>query len=300
LDHFRDAEHGGWIWSVTPDGEVLETHKDSYGHAFVIFGLAHAGRVTGDPKYAQAARETWRTMQGRFRDEAGGFRRQSRRDWSGMKGHSQNPMMHLFEALLALHDATGDAAIRDDAAVLAGFIFSKLYQAEGGYLPETYDADWKPLPDDEGGYVDLGHQFEWAFLLSQAVRQDLDGKYLGIARRLMDYGMKHGFDAESGGIFGASDYRGRVRSRSKGWWQQCEHLRALMRHAADHGRSDLWPAFEKSLGFVRAHFLDAEHGGWYGSYDPDSPPGRGQAKGSVWKTGYHATGMYSEALRIGE
>ncbi|HET6429060.1 MAG TPA: AGE family epimerase/isomerase [Phycisphaerae bacterium] len=299
LAHFRDGEHGGWLWSVDPDGEPGKTYKDSYGHAFVIFALAHATRVTGDGKYAAAAKETWETMKARFRDEAGGFRRQGYRDWSGMRGCSQNPMMHLFEALLALHAATGDEAIRRDASGLVEFIFGRLYQPAGGYLPEAYDADWKPVPDDAGGYIDLGHQFEWAFLLSQAARQGLDAKYLDIARRLLDYGMAHGYDAASGGIFGSADYSGRARSKSKGWWQQCEHLRALMRHASDHGRDDLWPAFEKSLAFVREHFLDAEYGGWYGSYDPDRPQAD-QAKGSPWKTGYHATGMYLEALRIVE
>jgi len=299
LAHFRDREHGGWIWSVSPDGEPVSTDKDSYGDAFVILALAHAARVTGDPKYATVAKETWETMKAHYRDEAGGFRRHCRRDWSGMKGHTQNPMMHLFEALLALHAATGDDAVRQNAAGLAEFIFGRLYQSDGGCLPESYDADWKPLPDDAGGYVDLGHQFEWSFLLSQAVRQGFDEKYLDIARRLLDYGMAHGYDAASGGIFSGSDYSGRVRRRSKGWWQQCEHLRALMRHASDHGRDDLWGAFDKSLAFVREHFLDAEYGGWYGSYDPDRPD-PDQAKGNSWKVGYHATGMYLEALRVVE
>ncbi|KPK80762.1 MAG: hypothetical protein AMJ81_11400, partial [Phycisphaerae bacterium SM23_33] len=90
-----------------------------------------------------------------------------------------------------------------------------------------------------------------------------------------------------------------VRSKDKGWWQQCEHLRALMRYAADHGRDDLWGPFQKSLAFVKANFLDAEYGGWYGSYDPQRPRRPGDArKGSTWKVGYHDTGMYLEALRL--
>ena len=42
IDRFRDHELGGWYWMVGPDGGVLDPSKDSYGHAFAVFGLAHA------------------------------------------------------------------------------------------------------------------------------------------------------------------------------------------------------------------------------------------------------------------
>ncbi|KKL12980.1 hypothetical protein LCGC14_2530330, partial [marine sediment metagenome] len=260
---------------------------------------AHAARVTGDVRYGDFAARTWRVMKARFRDDLGGFRRRAGRDWRDPQGNSQNPMMHLFEALLTLHDATGDETVLADAKELAEFIFTKLYRADGGYLPESYRPDWTPLGANEGGYVDLGHQFEWAYLLSWAVEKGFDKRYLDIATKLLDFGMTYGFDGEAGGIFGASAYDGTVRGRSKGWWQQAEHLRALMRHAGRHGRDDLWPAFDASLAFVKAHLMDAEHGGWYGSYDPAKPRGAAQmGKGTVWKTGYHTAGMYVEALKL--
>jgi mannobiose 2-epimerase len=308
IEEFHDDEHGGWFWSVSPEGEPQDTYKDAYGHAFVIFGLAHAGRVTGQKRFTQAALETWETMKAHLVDSHGGIKRRTSRDWKRRRGrNSQNPMMHLFEALLALHQATESRAVFDDATKLAEFIFGRLYQADppnrragGGYLPEMYDDEWKPLAG-RGAYVDLGHQFEWAFLLSQAVRQGFPQRYLDIGRRLLEFGMKHAYDGENGGIFSASDYAGRVRGKGKGWWQQCEHLRALMRYAADHGREDLWEAFDKSLAFVQGNFLDREYGGWYGSYHPNrarSP--QQQRKGSTWKVGYHGTGMYLEALRLRE
>jgi len=58
LEHFRDREHGGWFYSVSPDGVVLDNSKDSYGHAFAVFGLAHAARVTGAERFRDAALRT--------------------------------------------------------------------------------------------------------------------------------------------------------------------------------------------------------------------------------------------------
>ncbi len=300
VDHFRDGEFGGYFWSVSPTGELLDDSKSAYGHAFVIFGLSHAARATGEKRFAEAALACWQDMKEHLCYEGGGIKPATNRDFSKVRGgNTQNPMMHLFEALLALHDATGSRQVFDDASALAEFIFGKLYEEGPGRLPERYTAQWRPLPQEQGGYVDLGHQFEWAFLLSRAVEKGFPERYLQIGQRLLDYGMKVAYDRQAGGIASAGGYNDTVTRPGKGWWEQCELLRALMHYAATRGREDLWPAFDQSLAFVKAHFLDAEYGGWYGSYEPGKLRGeRDSRKGSNWKVGYHDSGMYLEALRL--
>lgn len=300
LAHFRDTEHGGWFWSVSPEGEVLDTAKDSYGHAFVIFGVAHAARVTGDARFREAALGTWSEMKARLRDSAGFIKPRTTLDFGEVRGvNSQNPMMHLFEALLALHDVTGSRQVLEETQALADAIFGRLFQHHQGCLPELFDVEWKPLAPSRGGRIELGHQFEWAFLLSRAVEKGLPRRFLKTGGRLLDYGMKHAYDAEAGGIYSRGDYQGNATRGPKGWWEQAEFLRALAHYAALRGRADLWPAFEKSLDFVKRNFIDAEHGGWFGSYDPGTPrDGRRLHKGSPWMVGYHVVGMYAEALRL--
>jgi len=303
LRYMRDEKYGGWYWSVSPQGKVLNNEKDSYGHAFVIFGLSHAHRVTREARYRQVALETWDEVKQHLRNSDGGFKRRTDRKFlTTLKGNSQNPMMHLFEALLALHDATGSQEVFQDAFSLAQFIFGRLYQRDHGYLPELYDADWQPLSVEKGGKVDIGHHFEWAFLLSRAVEKGFPPQYLHIGMRMLEFGMNSGYDKESGGIFSHSGYDGtRKKDSAKTWWQQCEFLRALVHYASVRRRRDLWEPFEHSLRFVKQHFLDPEYGGWYFSYDPDGTSHRGNLrKGSLWKAGYHATSMYKEMLRISE
>ncbi len=302
LEHFRDREHGGFFYSVSPDGDVLDTGKDSYGHAFVIFGLSHAARVTGDERIRNAALQAWSEMKARLRYESGFLKPRTTHDFSEVRGtNSQNPMMHLFEALLALHDVTGSEAVFEDARALADAIFGKLFQKEQGYLPELFDEHWKPLPADRRGLIELGHQFEWAFLLSRAVEKAFPEEYLQTGRRLLDYGMRVAYDREEGGIFSRGDYEGNVRPAPKGWWEQAELLRALAHYAVLRDRAELWQPFAQSLKFVQRHFIDAEHGGWFRSYEPGVPRSvEEHNKGSVWMVGYHVTGMYWEALRLGQ
>jgi mannose/cellobiose epimerase-like protein (N-acyl-D-glucosamine 2-epimerase family) len=298
LRHFRDAEHGLYFYSVTPEGKVVDDGKDSYGLAFAIFGLSHAALATGDRKYAQAALDAWSQMKARLREENGFFRPKMDRAYTRTIGqNSQNPMMHLFEALLALHDATGSQEVLRDAEAHAEGIFTRLYDAREGRLPELYERDWTPSPPDRRGYLEIGHQFEWAYLLSRAVEKGLPRRYLGIGERLLNYGMRTGYDGANGGIWSRGDYEGNAVRGPKGWWEQAEFLRAVAHYAALRGRIELWPAFDRSLEFVRRHLIDPEHGGWYYWHDPTGARPR-TSKGSVWQAGYHVCGMYAEALRL--
>jgi mannose/cellobiose epimerase-like protein (N-acyl-D-glucosamine 2-epimerase family) len=298
LANFRDTERGLFFYSTTPEGKVLDENKDSYGMAFTIFALSHAARVTKDARYAKAALETWAQMKAHLRDEAGFIKPRTDRNYTKVIGqNSQNPMMHLFEALLALHDATGSKEVLKDAQAHADAIFTRLFDKGAGRLPELYDGNWKPSPPEQRGYIELGHQFEWAFLLSHAVEKGFPKRYLAIGESLLNYGMKVAYDKEEGGIFSRGDYQGNAVRGPKGWWEQCESLRAMMHYAALRGRKDLWPAFDKSLDFAKTHMIDAEYGGWFASFDPQSGTQR-TGKGSVWQVGYHVCGMYAEALRL--
>ena len=47
LQHFWDAQHGGWYWSCRRDGTPAEKAKRTYGHDFAILALAEFHRATG-------------------------------------------------------------------------------------------------------------------------------------------------------------------------------------------------------------------------------------------------------------
>jgi mannose-6-phosphate isomerase len=296
LRHFRDPVYGGFYRRVSAQGAVQDNTKDSYSHAFAIFGLVHAWRATEDGRYLTAARETWECVKRNLRDGEVFLKPAASRDFRTAKGTpTQNPMMHLFEALLELSSAARSAEVRKEAGQLASAIFERLFDRGRGFLPELYTPGWTPLPIERGGRVEVGHQFEWAYLLSEAVEAGLPRRWLDTGQRLLDYGMRHGVDPATGGIFSLVDYGGAVIKPRHGWWEQCEYLRALMRFAARHGRSDLWPAFGRGLDYVKAAFLDPAYGGWF-----QHPAERREStdKGTEWFAGYHVTNLYLEALRL--
>jgi mannobiose 2-epimerase len=295
LKHFHDNKYNGWYWRVSPKGEVLDDRKDTYGHAFAVFGLSHAYRVTKDPRYRRAALDTWQVIKTELRDSNGGYVTEADRAFVKRKSaRTQNPIMHLFEALLVLYDATGQPAILKDAEAIEEFVVNKLYQPEKGWIPELYNAEWQPIPQDQGGHIDIGHQFEWSFLLSQAVGKGMPAGLLDIGNRLLNSAIKLGYNATTGSVYNTLGYDKHIQDAGTGWWQQCELIRSLMRYATLHKRDDLWTQLDRALLFADRKLIDHEYGGWY-------PAATGEVnKGSVWKVGYHVTGMYSEGLKLAD
>ena len=294
LDGFSDPDHGGWFYALDLGGEVVDDRKDAYGHAFVIFGLSHAHEVTGDGRFSDGASSAWQAVKDHLVDPAGGVVTHLSREFAGpTDGHrSQNPVMHLFEALLALWQAGGREEARADALALGRFVVEGLIERPGNPLPELYTPAWTPLPEPLGGRIDIGHQFEWAYLLSRAAEIGLPSDWLPYAEGLLDYAVAHGLHGRTGAIVSPVGLSGDgLPSSRRGWWEQCEAMRALANWAVVRDRIELAATFEGVLRYVQDSFVDPVYGGWYAALDDDS-------KGSEWKLDYHVVALCEEAARL--
>ncbi|KQZ31563.1 AGE family epimerase/isomerase [Duganella sp. Root1480D1] len=262
LAAFHDPLHGGFFQGVDAQGKPVNTGKNSYGHAFALFALSHAARVTGEAKYKEAALAAWQDIRRNLREAGGGLRGVVPRDFASApeKYHTQNPVMHMFEALLALIDATGDQQVVADTRALGDFVLNQLMVGlpdGGAYIPEWYDAQWKPLTNDDA-YTDLGHQFEWSHLLRSAEKRGLPPLYADVADRLLKFAVANGYDEQDGGIFNRIYPSGQV-DRNKYWWQQAEGMKAFLAVAQ---RPDMARRYQETLELVDKEILDRDNGGW--------------------------------------
>ncbi len=298
LDRFLDPLQGGWFEAVNPDGSMRNGNKRLYSQAFAIFALAHAYRMGHDQRYLDAALQTWHDIRLHFTDGKGGFHAGMNRDFSrAMLDNSQNPLMHLFEALLELYRASDSQEAREGAESIGRFMAYQLLEGlpdGSARIPELYDADWKPLPEARGGRIDIGHQFEWAFLFSAAAEAGLNPVYGGVADRLLSYAVAHGLPAGEQGAIASISPDGKI-SRQRGYWQQAEALRALMHHAATRGREDLWGYVTQLTEYIRNEFLDQQNGGWYPA--PRSSCEKNDCADRQ-PDGYHMTTLHLEAVRL--
>ncbi len=300
FEYFADRNRGGWFRCCGPDGVVLDNAKDAYGHAFAVFGLAHAGMATGDSACLTAATETAQLLEERFVDRYGGLCWVMDVDFNDLDEiRAQNPVMHFTEALLALSEAENNPERVEQARRWIDFLFTSC--AHGDIpLAEDYDLHWRPLEPGNGGRIVLGHQVEWAFLLSRAVELGLPDQYCRIGNDCLDAGIRLGLDAVNGGLYTVAVPGNGVTSTRKGFWEQAETIRALLHYAVLRGREEndkIWEPLRKTVTFYRRFFHDEACGGIYPGTQSDGTRLKSD-KGSEGKLDYHTAGMCTEIMRL--
>ncbi len=155
----------GCVHSLHDDGAVDQQLRDLYDQAFLILACAARIRAANDPRARAIARNTLDFLDREFASPHGGFRENDR----GGYPRRQNPHMHLFEALMALHTATGDKAILDRAHALEALFRAKFLDAKAGALREYFNDDWS-LIDRVSDKIEPGHMAEWVALLDRFER----------------------------------------------------------------------------------------------------------------------------------
>ena len=272
---FHDAEHGGWFYSIDPQGAPLDTRKDLYTHAFIIFACAHYWARVREPIVESALNAALQVVNERFSDGQGLYEASLDQDWSSLNsGPLQNPLMHLAEAFLAT------LSVRDDAAVQAAL----LALADGMQLRFIEPVHNVMLEKPRGAvdnWFEPGHQFEWLYLLESSPLLRHSALHASLDRAF-DFAEQVGVNPQSGAVCGMLAPDGTLRDGTQRIWAQAEYLRALTL------RSDNVPRLQRQLLALRQQFLHA--GGWYECRDGEGNVSREDMPST---TPYHLATCYS-------
>jgi mannose-6-phosphate isomerase len=248
--HFHDAEHGGWFYSVDPQGAPLDQRKDLYTHAFILFACAHYWNKVREPRVESVLNAALEVVAQRFATDDGLYEASLDRDWSSLKsGPLQNPLMHLAEAFLATLSVRNDAAVQDALVELCTAMQKRFIDPQHGVLME------KPLGAVDN-WFEPGHQFEWYFLLESSSL--LRGSTLHASlERAFVFTEQLGVDQQTGAVRAMLDLEpnGPPRDATQRIWAQAEYLRALTL------RPDSEAAVLRQLQALQQHSLHT--GGWY-------------------------------------
>jgi hypothetical protein len=335
LVNMREDDYGWYYDRVAPYLKFITDSKTGFS-SFAMDSLAHAGRVTGNKKYLDAALVLFREVRDKMRDGpfigsgsytrdfmqraagggafgGGGGRGQGRGAAAQAGGASAAPPqppaalvarrhgvnLHMFEALLSLYEATKSEEVWYEINSELKAI-DRLFDYEQGYFAESYDDNWKPVGNPGGN---PGHLFEWASLLSKAVELGADPKFIQLGSRNIDMGLRF-YNNDVGGLGGVN---ANGQPTQMLWWPQCEVIKATATYATLHGRADLCPYFHKTLSFVKKEYFDTEAGGWFAAFIPGQPRSaqgekafyKGSVDGPEWGS-YHQTSMMYELWHISD
>lgn len=288
LRYMFDEPSATWFASVNSTMPNQHYSSNEYDTSFALFAMAHAYEVTQNKRYLDAALSTWMLA-----DLSTGFvlakGKYNDNDLltHDIKSWSTNSLMHLFEALIALYKVTDSDAIWQDIILITKFVGTDLLQ-EAGFIAEYYQSSFQPLSIVDGGYVELGHQVEWAYLLHTAVDLGLDIKFRRVATQLVEYALAIGWDASTGSLAARANYKQQVIDNKPVWWAQAELMRLFTYLSAD--TSNLY-LFSKSYAFCINNYINQINGGWQAKI-PLNKENKKQTK----VLGYHAVAAYLEVI----
>ena len=297
--HFIDKEHGGCYWSVTAEGEALDTHKQFYALAFMLYAFSEYVRATGDETARPIAESFFRVLEQYGRDrQYGGYVEAASRDWQPLTDmrlsdkdentvKSQNTNLHVLEAYTNYYRIAPTSEVREALLSLINTMQERVI-LPSGHLGLFFDEQWQPTSVQ----FSAGHDIECSWLLNEAA------DVLGIdcdetVRRLAEAAQE---DLHDDGSIG-----------ERTWWEEAEavvgfvnmwqHITDKRQKTKDKSRAEeYWRLAERTYGYILDKLIDKEHGEWFWEILPDGTPNCKEDKAGFWKCPYHNSRMCYELI----
>jgi len=215
---------GFFVHRLNADAHPLDERADLYDQAFVLFALGTAGGALSRGEWFDEAEALLDRVEADWSHPQGGFREGEIAD---NRIRRQNPHMHLFEAFLALGEASGRQRFHDAARKIAMLAGEKFIDPSTGALLEYFTDELKPAAGVEGRLVEPGHCFEWAWLFE---RLSAAGWQEGtrVSDRLTEFARSTGIDAKRNVAINEVLTDGASHDLTARLWPQTERLKAAV------------------------------------------------------------------------
>ena len=322
---FLDKEYGGAFWSVDVEGNPLDTKKQYYAIAFIIYGASEMYLATGDKRCLDLAWNLFNCIEDHARDyDLDGYIEASTREWGKIEdmrlsshdanaSKTMNTHLHILEGYTNLlralkhckpgHEDGSDMMIRKVEEATKNLLRVFLYKIENSdthHLTLFFDDCWRKFDDAES----YGHDIEASWLLLESAEVIGD-------KELFEETLRHTEKIALAGLKGRENdgsmiYELHADGRcdnNKHWWVQAENVIGQLYLAYFHSDpgseeekrylSDAW----RSWRYIADNLVDP-NGEWYWAINSDSTIDRKDDKAGFWKCPYHNSRMCLESIKI--
>ncbi len=325
--HFIDKEKGGAYWSVTADGAPLDTKKQFYAIAFIIYGLSEYYIASGDEEALKTALMLFESIEEHARDrEKDGYIEAANCDWSPIEdmrlserdanaSKTMNTHLHILEGytnlLRALREAKMSGAewvsdkdierVTEANVYLLRIFLDRIENQETHHLTLFFDDDWNKFDDAES----YGHDIEASWLLLETAMVIGDKKLISETlehTQLIALAALKGRMGDGSMIY--EMHGDGTLDKDLHWWVQAEdvigqlYLARFHTDPASEAESLYWlkSAYE-SWRFIADNLVDP-NGEWYWSIKADGSVNKDDDKAGFWKCPYHNSRMCLESMQI--
>ncbi len=305
VTRFSDVSCGGYFWTVDCAGNPLDTKKQTYAQAFVIYAFSEYYRACGRQEALDAAIRLYRLMEDNCADSMnGGYLEAFSRNWGEIddsrlsekdlnERKTMNTHLHVLEAYTSLLGVWDEPGLRERLKMLIGVFAEKIVGLGNFHQKLFFNEEWEARSE----MISYGHDIEASWLLLEAAQtlgeKDLAGRTAELSLRLAR-GAAEGVN-RFGGLTHESDGKGGTDDETE-WWAQAEAVVGFLnawRLSGDVRFLELATGVKK---FIERYFIDRKGGEWFYRLDAEGRPLPGYDKAGFWKCPYHNVRMCLEIL----
>ena len=235
--HFKDEEYGGVYWELDSKGNPINTRKQVYAQAFMIYALSEYYLFSKNEDTLNWAVELYELIEKNARDTVyKGYIEAFNKNWSPIKdmrlsdkdkneAKTMNTHLHVLEAYTNLYKVYKNEKLKNDLSEIIHLFLTKFLNSNNN-LNLFFDEKWNL----KSSVISFGHDIETAWLLIEAAKvienKELLSETERVAVLIADTFIKHGIDVD-GGVMNEFEPETNVLDGDKHWWPQAEALVGL-------------------------------------------------------------------------
>lgn len=305
--YFVDPEYGGVYWTVDVKGGPLNTKKQVYAQAFVIYACSEYYRCSGHPAAKNLAIEFYHLLQAHSYDEQrGGYLEAFTREWQPIEdarlsakdaneAKTMNTHLHVLEAYTTLYHIWPDEVLSQHIQKLLDNFYNYIINRNSWHLNLFFTENW----DVKADTISYGHDIEGSWLLLEAAEvlhdEELIKTFQEIALHMTNATLE-GLDVD-GGLWYEYEPAHQHLIKEKHSWPQAEAMIGFVNAWQISGDENyLQQAFTSWL-FIKEHMIDKQHGEWYWGVKENYEVMNHEDKVGIWKCPYHNSRACLELMR---
>ena len=306
IDRFYDKDFGGVYWSLTANGEPLDTKKQVYAQGFAIYGLSEYARATGDREALDYAVKLFETVEKySFDRDRNGYIEAFTREWKPIEdmrlsdkdentSKTMNTHLHILEPYANLYRVWKNERLERQLRNMLDLFTGKILNKKTYHLDLFFDNDWRT----DGNIISYGHDIEASWLIheaalvlgDEALLKRIEPVITNIARAADE-----GLNPDGSMIYERFTAEDRT-DRELHWWVQAENVVGHVQLYQHFGDEKALDTAMKCWQFIKDKIIDHANGEWHWSLMPDGSVNRRDDKAGFWKCPYHNGRMCMEII----
>lgn len=306
LQYFYDPIYKGFYWKVDCTGKPVETKKQIYAQAFVIYALSEYFKIKPSQECLEKAVETFNAIEEYSfdRKKQGYFEafdhewqplddlRLSNKDMNEKK--TMNTHLHILEGYTNLYRINKSGSLKPALSEMLDVFSDHIIDKNDFHFNLFFDENWKV----KSNKISFGHDIEGSWLLLEAAEvldvKKLTEKFREIAVKMADVCIP-GINS-LGGLSQDIERGEQVRNGEVEWWVQAEAVVGFLNAYKISGDEKYLETAHNLVKYIDKYVIDHQSGEWHNRISANGSPVKGEDKAGFWKCPYHNSRMCFEIL----